>query len=122
MPQSPQSFRLSARLPHAHTPEADRAEYQTTYTLYDTIQERRKENRYADAVRPAEQALDIYRRLRAVHANLRLILVPRQKDRFEEVASLLKGSGLPFIRRSALTAPVADRTPIVLVDKCHSRI
>src|SRR5207249_3507384 len=46
--------------------------------------------------------LGIYRRLRRAHANLRLLLVPRQKDRFEDVASLLRGSGLPFVRRSSL--------------------
>jgi 3-deoxy-D-manno-octulosonic-acid transferase len=66
---------------------------------------------------PEEQvALDIYRRARARHPNLRLILVPRQKDRFEEVAGLLKRSGLPFLRRSELAGPVADRCAVVLVD------
>jgi 3-deoxy-D-manno-octulosonic-acid transferase len=66
---------------------------------------------------PEEQvALDIYRRARPRHPNLRLILVPRQRDRFDEVAGLLRRSGLPFVRRSELTAPVADREAVVLVD------
>jgi 3-deoxy-D-manno-octulosonic-acid transferase len=66
---------------------------------------------------PEEQAaLDIYRRARERHPSLRLILVPRQKDRFDEVAGLLKRSGLPFVRRSDLTGPVADRGAVVLVD------
>jgi 3-deoxy-D-manno-octulosonic-acid transferase len=66
---------------------------------------------------PEEQiALDIYRRARARHPHLRLILVPRQKDRFDEVAGLLKRSGLPFVRRSELTGPVVDRGAVVLVD------
>jgi 3-deoxy-D-manno-octulosonic-acid transferase len=66
---------------------------------------------------PEEQiALDIYRRARDRHPNLRLILVPRQKDRFDEVAGLLKCSGLSFVRRSELTRPVADRGAVVLVD------
>src|SRR6202035_1897253 len=48
--------------------------------------------------------------------DLRLFLVPRQKDRFDEVAALLERSGLPFVRRSRLTAPLTERTAIVLVD------
>jgi 3-deoxy-D-manno-octulosonic-acid transferase len=48
--------------------------------------------------------------------NLRLILVPRQKDRFEEVAALLKKSGLPFVRRSQVTTTVPDRSAVILVD------
>ena len=39
----------------------------------------------------------------ATQPNLRLILVPRQKERFDPVADLLERSGLPFIRRSRLT-------------------
>jgi 3-deoxy-D-manno-octulosonic-acid transferase len=66
---------------------------------------------------PEEQvALDIYRRARASHPNLRLILVPRQKDRFDEVAGLLRRSGLPFVRRSELTGPVGEQGAVVLVD------
>jgi 3-deoxy-D-manno-octulosonic-acid transferase len=60
-----------------------------------------------------EIALDIFRRLQPAHPNLRLFLVPRQKDRFDEVARLLERSGLPFERRSALRAP---RSALVLVD------
>lgn len=56
-------------------------------------------------------ALDIYRRLKAAHPALRLFLVPRQKDRFEEVAKLLQESGLPFIRRSQCAAPPASDAP-----------
>src|SRR5262249_40870102 len=58
---------------------------------------------------PEEQvALDIYRQLRAAHPAVRLFLVPRQKDRFDEVAALLQRSQLPFIRRSALPTPSAN--------------
>jgi 3-deoxy-D-manno-octulosonic-acid transferase len=66
---------------------------------------------------PEEQiVLDIFSCARADHANLRLFLVPRQKDRFDEVASLLSRSGLPFVRRSTLTGPLQDRAVVVLVD------
>src|SRR5208282_4535512 len=49
-----------------------------------------------------EIVLGIYRRLRIKFPSTRLIIVPRQKDRFEEVAQLLQHSGLPFVRRSQM--------------------
>jgi 3-deoxy-D-manno-octulosonic-acid transferase len=63
-----------------------------------------------------EVVLAIYRRARTAHPNLRLFLVPRQKDRFDEVAAMLQRSGLPFVRRSAMTQPASDSDAIVLVD------
>jgi 3-deoxy-D-manno-octulosonic-acid transferase len=66
---------------------------------------------------PEEQiVLDIFGRLRQDVPSLRLLLVPRQRERFEEVASLLQRSGRPFVRRSRLDGPVADCQAIVLVD------
>jgi 3-deoxy-D-manno-octulosonic-acid transferase len=49
-----------------------------------------------------EVALTIFRRLRPEFPRLRLVLVPRQKDRFDEVAALLTRSGEAFVRRSSL--------------------
>ena len=51
---------------------------------------------------PEEQfALDTYLALRLKHPNLRLVLVPRHKERFDEVARLVEGTyGLPLVRRS----------------------
>jgi 3-deoxy-D-manno-octulosonic-acid transferase len=65
-----------------------------------------------------EIVLTIYRRSIQEHAHLRLILVPRQKDRFEEVAAILRKSGLPFLRRSELAHPVASSPghPVILLD------
>jgi 3-deoxy-D-manno-octulosonic-acid transferase len=63
-----------------------------------------------------EITLSIFRGARSDFPQLRLFLVPRQKDRFEEVACLLERSGLPFIRRSSLAGPVPDRDAIVLMD------
>jgi 3-deoxy-D-manno-octulosonic-acid transferase len=60
-----------------------------------------------------EIVLDIYQRVRAAHPALRLFLVPRQKDRFDEVARLLERRGVPFVRRSAIRDP---RSAVVLVD------
>ena len=55
-------------------------------------------------------ALEIFRRARQKHPALRLIVVPRHPERFDEVARLLENNGLPFVRRSALasTPPTAD--------------
>jgi 3-deoxy-D-manno-octulosonic-acid transferase len=63
-----------------------------------------------------EMALEIYGRAKAKHGNLRLFLVPRQKDRFEDVAALLRRSGHRFLRRSEFTAAIEDRTAIILMD------
>jgi 3-deoxy-D-manno-octulosonic-acid transferase len=59
-------------------------------------------------------ALDIYVRAKATHPTLRLILVPRHPERFDDVARLLERSGLPFVRRSALQcSPHAPREDVV---------
>jgi 3-deoxy-D-manno-octulosonic-acid transferase len=65
-----------------------------------------------------EIALAIYQRFRTDFPRLRLILVPRQRDRFDEVASLLLRSGIPFLRRSQLSScPLSSvLCPLVLVD------
>ncbi|MCC6491649.1 MAG: 3-deoxy-D-manno-octulosonic acid transferase [Pirellulales bacterium] len=78
---------------------------------------------------PEEQyALDIFKRLSPSHPRLRLILVPRHPQRFEEVAALVDRSGVPWERRSKLgeTAPhsrgsansrgLASRRSVLLVD------
>ena len=54
-------------------------------------------------------AIDIYRRAKARHPKLRLILVPRHPERFDDVARMLERSGLPFVRRSTL--PIAKPSP-----------
>jgi 3-deoxy-D-manno-octulosonic-acid transferase len=63
-----------------------------------------------------KHVLAIYRTLRHRWPNLRLMLVPRQKERFGEVAELLRDQREKFIRRSELTGPIADRSAINLVD------
>ena len=59
-----------------------------------------------------EIVVDIYRRLREKHPRLWLIIVPRQKDRFQEVVQLLERSGLQYLRRSRMEgepSPVRGR-------------
>src|SRR5205814_7433474 len=58
--------------------------------------------------------VDIFRRLRDTHPNLRLIVVPRQKDRFDEVAAVCEKSGIPTARRSRLVE--STDAPIIVVD------
>jgi 3-deoxy-D-manno-octulosonic-acid transferase len=60
-----------------------------------------------------EIVLDVWQKVRTYYPNLRLFLVPRQKDRFDEVAGLLERAGVDFARRSSC----ADLgRPVVLVD------
>jgi 3-deoxy-D-manno-octulosonic-acid transferase len=60
-----------------------------------------------------EIVLRIWQGLRTYHPALRLFLVPRHQDRFDEVAQMLERSGVDFARRSSC----ADLgQPVVLVD------
>ncbi|MBI3862778.1 MAG: 3-deoxy-D-manno-octulosonic acid transferase [Planctomycetia bacterium] len=62
-------------------------------------------------------ALDSYLRLRAKYPRLRLILVPRHKERFDEVAQLVeRDDKLPLIRRSA-SQKNSPRSPGVGTDR-----
>jgi 3-deoxy-D-manno-octulosonic-acid transferase len=64
-----------------------------------------------------EIVLNIYRRAKEAHPNLRLILVPRQKERFDQVAALLERSECDFIRRSQISAEHMVRpNQIILMD------
>lgn len=47
------------------------------------------------------EILGVYRRLRGEVAGLRLVLVPRKPERFEEVAGLIGEMGFEVVRRSA---------------------
>ncbi len=60
-------------------------------------------------------ALAAHRRLRAAGIDALLVLVPRHPQRFGEVASLLRESGLPFVRRSS-GEPAGPGTDVLLVD------
>jgi 3-deoxy-D-manno-octulosonic-acid transferase len=67
-------------------------------------------------------ALDAFERLAGEHPELRLVLVPRHPERFDEVAALLDRRGIPWQRRSKLqsrpltpSGPEAER-PSALVN------
>lgn len=57
-------------------------------------------------------ALDAYQKLVSEIPDLRLILVPRHKERFDEVAKLIERRGLPLVRRSEIVGS-SDRRQVV---------
>ena len=60
--------------------------------------------------------LEVFRRLRVKHPELRLLLVPRSPDRFEEVARLIDRQSFSFARRSEITQPLPDKPAVILID------
>ena len=72
---------------------------------------------------PGEEAvvLGVYRRLLAGHPGLRLVVVPRKPERFDEVAEVIIGLGFAVRRRSEraedfFAKPQAAGAAVVLVD------
>lgn len=60
--------------------------------------------------------LAAFARLRERFPWLRLILVPRHPDRFEEVARLVEAAGLPLVRRSRVRERLPAMPPVLLWD------
>jgi len=66
-----------------------------------------------------KMAIDAFETLRTRHPQLRLVLVPRHKERFEKVAGLITESGLRLRRRSDETLPAKgtwESDQIILID------
>jgi 3-deoxy-D-manno-octulosonic-acid transferase len=63
-----------------------------------------------------EIVLDVFRRLKVKHPELRLVLVPRSPDRFDEVARLIDRRAFSFVRKSRLVSPPGDRPAVILID------
>jgi 3-deoxy-D-manno-octulosonic-acid transferase len=64
-------------------------------------------------------ALEIYQSLRKEHPELRLILVPRHRERFDEVAGLVADSGMKIHRRSRAPSLYDDQwnnDTVILID------
>lgn len=72
----------------------------------------------AGSTQPPEEsiALELYPRLQKQFPRLRLLIVPRQRERFDEVAELLAATRLPYVRRSQLNQPLENSSAIILVD------
>ncbi len=63
-------------------------------------------------------ALQTFQDLSHWHPRLRLVLVPRHPERFEEVAQLLTAAGLAWQRRSEFdTRPAKPHVKVLLVDR-----
>ncbi|MGC1274265.1 MAG: 3-deoxy-D-manno-octulosonic acid transferase [Planctomycetaceae bacterium] len=60
--------------------------------------------------------LSAFRRIRASHPNLLLVLAPRHPERFGEVEQLCRGEGWKTMRRTELAIDTDPRADIVLVD------
>jgi len=64
-----------------------------------------------------EALVDAYQKLKAEFPALRLILAPRQGERFGPVEALVRAAGLPCVRRTALQqAPAAASDAVILLD------
>ncbi len=60
--------------------------------------------------------LTTFAAIRERFPRVRLVLVPRHPDRFEEVARLVEASGLPHARRSRIAEPLAALPAVTLLD------
>ena len=64
--------------------------------------------------------LNVYRKLQHQFGNLRLVIVPRKPERFNEVAQLIKQAGFPLVRYSRVkksaSCPVTDSQTVILCD------
>jgi 3-deoxy-D-manno-octulosonic-acid transferase len=66
---------------------------------------------------PEEQvAVRIFQELIAEFPKLKLVLVPRHPQRFDEVAEMLHRSGVRWVRRSKLVLDDHNKYPVILVD------
>jgi 3-deoxy-D-manno-octulosonic-acid transferase len=64
-----------------------------------------------------EITLEAYRELLMSHPTLRLVIVPRHKPRWDEVADLIKSFGFPLVRRSNAEPGISDlKSPVILGD------
>jgi 3-deoxy-D-manno-octulosonic-acid transferase len=67
-----------------------------------------------------ELVLSAYRTLSATYPDLRLVIVPRHPERFDEVALRIEREGFPLVRRSASQSAIGNRqsqiSPVVLGD------
>ncbi len=77
----------------------------------------------AGATGPGEEKiiLDVFKNLMDLQQfnNLRLVIVPRKPERFDEVAQLIQDAGFDFIRYSTIkntNAKCPEKTPVILGD------
>ena len=63
-------------------------------------------------------AVEAFVAARKTHPDLRLVLVPRHPERFDDVAEMVVSMGHPLLRRSQVDdrTPPSDNRPVVLLD------
>jgi 3-deoxy-D-manno-octulosonic-acid transferase len=61
-------------------------------------------------------AVECYEHLKTEFPRLRLILVPRHPERFEEVSAMLDAKEIPYVRRSILSEAKPESPRVLLVD------
>lgn len=109
------SIKYDGALKSRETPETQRLRH--TLSLADAPAGRPPVLLAGSTHAPEESiVLAVFARLRQRFPSLRLILVPRHPDRFEEVAGLVQAAGLPFVRRSAIRDPLPEMPAVVLLD------
>ena len=67
-------------------------------------------------VEEEEVSLEVFQALSSTYPQLKLIIVPRHPERFEEVAQRIEKRGLSFARRSTMDQPLPTTMKIILVD------
>ena len=60
--------------------------------------------------------LRFFNQHQSTYPNLKLILVPRHPERFDDVADMCKNAGFEFMRRSAMDQPVPSDIRVLLID------
>jgi 3-deoxy-D-manno-octulosonic-acid transferase len=60
--------------------------------------------------------IESFKRLRKTHPATRLMIAPRHPERFNEVAELIRGSGLSWTRRTNAPAPEDQTASVILLD------
>ncbi|MFO0842835.1 MAG: 3-deoxy-D-manno-octulosonic acid transferase [Gemmataceae bacterium] len=70
----------------------------------------------AGSLQPAEEevSLGVWEKAKAKYPSLRTFVVPRQRERFDEVARRMEAKRIAFVRRSQMTHPA--RADVVLLD------
>jgi 3-deoxy-D-manno-octulosonic-acid transferase len=67
-------------------------------------------------VEEEEISLHVLQQLLPEIPQLKLVIVPRHPERFDEVARAIEHTGLPSVRRSTISDPVDPSTRIIFVD------
>lgn len=110
---SPQKVIITGSLKYDTAQITDKVE--GTDTLATQLNIRNEKLWVAGATGPGEEEiiLDVYKDLKEQFSNLRLAIVPRKPERFNEVAELIRQNGLDLIRYSDIKKAAAEKSSII---------